>query len=85
MASGDHAYKDAVYNFALTDNYFADFLSDQVEMLDGLAKGAVCEHFIILWQPDDTLRIFRGENEKEKRKGAITHRNGRSLLSKSNC
>lgn len=64
MASGDHADENAVYHLALTDNYFADLLSDLVEMLDGLAKGAVCEHLIILWQPDDTMRIFRGESEK---------------------
>ena len=49
MASGDHANQNAIDNLALTDNYFADLLSDLVEMLDGLTEGTVCEHFIILW------------------------------------
>lgn len=64
MASGDHAYQNAVYHLGLTDNYFADLFADLVEMLDGLTKGAVCEHFIILWQPDDRLGVFRLEKDK---------------------
>lgn len=66
MASGDHAYQNAVYHLGLTNNYFADLFADLVEMLDGLTKGAVCEHFIILWQPDDRLGVFRLEKDKRK-------------------
>ena len=35
MASGEKTGEDAVYDVLLSDDYFADFLTNEVEPLDG--------------------------------------------------
>jgi len=58
VAAGDHAYEDAVDDLGLTDDDFADLFPDLVEVLDRLTEGAICEHFLILWQADDGRESF---------------------------
>jgi hypothetical protein len=67
VAAGDHAYEDTVDNLRLTDNDFADFFPDLVEVLDRLAECAICEHSIILWQRGDSREPFRTKFEKKRK------------------
>jgi len=67
VAAGDHAYEDTVNNLRLTDDYFADFLPDLVEVLNRLAECAICEHSLILWQRDDSREPFPTKFEKKRK------------------
>jgi hypothetical protein len=55
VAAGDHAYENAVDDLGLTDDDFADFLPDLVEVLDRLTEGAICRHLLILWQQSEAM------------------------------
>jgi hypothetical protein len=55
VAAGDHTNQDAVDDLGLTDDDFADFLPDFVEVLDRLTEGAICRHLLILWQQSEAM------------------------------
>jgi hypothetical protein len=74
VAASDHAYQNTVDNLRLTDNDFADFFPDLVEMLNRLAECAVCEHSIILWQRDDSREPFPAKFEKKRKEAGDRHR-----------